>query len=66
MTSAAERIRARVEGSHIEEQDRSVQVTVSIGATLVRDQDTAESIVKRADTLLYQSKKNGRNRCTMA
>jgi diguanylate cyclase (GGDEF)-like protein/PAS domain S-box-containing protein len=65
LSSAAERIRALIEGSRIDEQGQSLQVTVSIGATLVRDGDTPDSIVKRADTLLYQSKKNGRNRCTI-
>ena len=65
LASAAERIRALIEGSRIEEEGRSLRLTVSIGATLVRDRDTAGSIVKRADTLLYQSKENGRNCCTI-
>jgi diguanylate cyclase (GGDEF)-like protein/PAS domain S-box-containing protein len=63
--SAAERIRSLVEQSRIDEKGLTLRVTVSIGATLVRDSDTAGSIVKRADTLLYQSKKDGRNRCTI-
>lgn len=41
-----------------------INVTVSIGATLVRENDTLKSIIKRADKLMYQSKQNGRNRVT--
>ncbi|MEO0185798.1 MAG: sensor domain-containing diguanylate cyclase [candidate division WOR-3 bacterium] len=41
-----------------------INVTVSIGATLVREKDTLKSIIKRADKLMYQSKQNGRNRVT--
>lgn len=36
--------------------------TVSIGATLYRENDTIDSIIKRADELLYNSKRNGKNR----
>ncbi|WP_373500248.1 diguanylate cyclase [Desulfococcus sp.] len=43
-----------------------LRVTVSIGATLVDDDDTMESVFKRADRLLYQSKAAGRNRLTIA
>ncbi|BBO69614.1 diguanylate cyclase [Desulfosarcina alkanivorans] len=65
LDSAVERIRALIEQSRMDENGQSLQVTVSIGATLARDADNADSIVKRADTLLYESKKNGRNRCTI-
>ena len=39
-------------------------VTASFGATLARADDTFESIVQRADALMYQSKLAGRNRVT--
>jgi len=38
------------------------RVTVSIGVTSLRDDDTAESIFSRADGFLYDSKRGGRNR----
>ncbi|MBU1567431.1 MAG: diguanylate cyclase, partial [Proteobacteria bacterium] len=41
-----------------------LQATVSIGATLVKEGDTAKSLIKRADSLLYESKRQGRNRLT--
>ncbi|MEM9009948.1 MAG: GGDEF domain-containing protein [Pseudomonadota bacterium] len=37
------------------------RITVSIGATQLRDDDTAESLIARADELLYAAKKAGRN-----
>ncbi|MGB9721772.1 MAG: diguanylate cyclase [bacterium] len=41
-----------------------ISVTVSIGVTLSRQKDTLKSIIKRADRLMYHSKKNGRNKVT--
>jgi len=37
-------------------------VTCSFGVTELRADDTAESLLKRVDDLLYQAKENGRNR----
>ena len=65
LRSAAERVRSLVEKSHIRDNGLTLKVTVSIGATLAGQTDTADSIIKRADTLLYKSKENGRNRCTV-
>jgi len=60
-----DRIRMLVESSYLYHDDRKLQVTISIGATLVREGDTMESILKRSDELLYQSKKSGRNCLTI-
>ncbi len=65
LRSAAERIRSLVENSPIREDGRTLQVTVSIGGTLAVESDTAERIIQRADDLLYRSKQDGRNRCTI-
>ncbi len=59
------RLRLLVENSYILHENKKLQVTISIGATLVKDDDTIESLVKRADILLYQSKAAGRNRLTI-
>lgn len=40
-------------------------ITVSIGATTVKEDDTEDSIFRRADENLYISKNNGRNRVTI-
>lgn len=37
------------------------KITISAGVATMRDNDTAESLVKRADDALYLAKQNGRN-----
>lgn len=54
-----------MESSYILHENKQLHVTISIGATLVHDDDTIESLVKRADILLYKSKTAGRNRLTI-
>lgn len=62
LTNLAEKLRMLVQGSQIYREDDLIGVTVSIGGTLVRPGDTVESIIQRADQLMYQCKSMGRNR----
>lgn len=62
--SVSERIRVLIENSFIMAGDKKIHVTVSIGATISRADDTVETIVSRADMLMYSSKSKGRNRVT--
>jgi len=57
--------RVLVENSYISAENDRLHVTISIGATPVGAGDTVDTLVKRADTLLYESKRTGRNRLTM-
>lgn len=59
------RMRILVENSYLSEGDKKLQVTISMGVTMVEDSDTVETIFKRADKLLYKSKAAGRNRITV-
>ncbi len=59
------RLRSLIETSYVVHGDRRISVTMSIGATLFRSDDTTENLVKRADELLYRSKRAGRNRLTL-
>lgn len=61
LRSTADKIRSLIEKSSIAVENRNIEVTVSIGATMARENDTAENIVKRADELMYMSKRSGRN-----
>jgi diguanylate cyclase (GGDEF)-like protein/PAS domain S-box-containing protein len=61
---AAERLRSLVAQSILPRPEGRLRATVSIGVTLARTDDTPESLVKRADKLMYASKQAGRNRVT--
>ncbi len=60
----AEKIRKAVEKIEIFHQEKPLRVTCSLGATLAKANDTPESIVDRADELMYVSKRSGKNRVT--
>ena len=66
MVALANKLRELVARSSVEAGDARVAVTISIGATLIRADDTPEAAFKRADALLYQSKREGRNRVSFA
>lgn len=61
----SERLRRIVENSSLRESESEINFTVSIGATMARDDDTPESLVSRADKLMYKSKQNGKNQSTI-
>ncbi len=64
LAEIAERFRVLVERSALpqQEQEDEVGVTISLGGTEVRQGDTVDSIVERADQKLYFAKQSGRNR----
>ena len=61
----AEKLRKLIEASHLDEEGHRVAVTISVGATCLSPHDTPESIIERADRLMYQSKQAGRNAVTV-
>jgi diguanylate cyclase (GGDEF)-like protein len=58
----AERLRKKIEANRAV---RGLSVTISLGITGYDLQETPEDFIKRADTMLYKSKENGRNRFTL-
>jgi diguanylate cyclase (GGDEF)-like protein len=58
----AEKLRLFMEKSTFPLGGTRRRVTVSIGGTLARPEDTPESIVKRADQAMYRGKQAGGNR----
>jgi len=61
----ANRFRKVIEQSSIFTGESIVKVTISIGATLARNDENVNALVKRADNLLYKSKNTGRNKVSM-
>jgi diguanylate cyclase (GGDEF)-like protein/PAS domain S-box-containing protein len=63
--SIADRSRIFIQRSFLMIDAEKVSVTVSLGVTLVKSGDTLESIIQRADELMYASKSSGRNLVTI-
>lgn len=63
--SIAKSLCVLVERSGFNAGPNSISVTVSIGAALAEANDTVDSLIKRADQLMFQSKKLGRNRVSL-
>jgi len=62
----AERARSLVSASALEVDSEKLSVTISGGATFVRPGESRDDLIRRADELLYESKRQGRNRVTVA
>ncbi|MDD5053603.1 MAG: GGDEF domain-containing protein [Sulfuricurvum sp.] len=61
----AEKIRAKVEHSHLIYSGKTISVTVSIGVTIHHQDDTYDDLIERADEALYRAKKAGKNKTIM-
>lgn len=62
LKTVAEKLRVMILNSLLIINEQLVQVTVSVGGTLLKNEDTPETAIQRADELLVQSKRDGRNR----
>ncbi len=58
------RICTAVSGTPVEIDGQLLTITVSMGATYVRPTDIVDTLLTRADRLMYESKKSGKNRST--
>lgn len=55
------KLRMLVENCFLDKGNTPIKVTVTLGITLGKPDDTMESIIGRADQLLYKGKESGRN-----
>jgi diguanylate cyclase (GGDEF)-like protein/PAS domain S-box-containing protein len=62
LRSISEKIRTLTEYSSLDVDGQSISITVSIGGTLLHENDTGISLINRADALMYECKQAGRNR----
>lgn len=58
----AERIRCGIAELLFTHNNKSLQITTSIGCATLTEKDDMESLIQRADGALYQAKRSGRNR----
>lgn len=63
--TVAEKLRTAILQTHVKDNQDSLNVTISIGATMARSDDTLQSLIGRADKLMYKSKQGGRNLVTI-
>lgn len=62
----AERLRRHIEVTGFEYEDVTYSLTLSIGLTTFSEDDSPESVFRRADAALYSAKEQGRNRVVLA
>jgi diguanylate cyclase (GGDEF)-like protein len=62
---AAERFRKAIESLRIKHEDNLIHFTMSFGiaAFQIEEGTASNELIKRADSALYQAKKQGRNQC---
>src|SRR5690606_16516739 len=60
----AERIRQAIAASPIEVDGHSLMMTTSLGVANYRAGESRDELVRRADSALYNAKREGRNRCS--
>jgi diguanylate cyclase (GGDEF)-like protein len=62
----AERIRTSIESHTIAYGMETIKITASLGVSTLRNDDTIESFLKRADEAMYAAKNSGRNQVVAA
>lgn len=65
LKTTAERLRLLVKNAGAQIDNKRISVTISIGGVTAKLDDSTDSLVKRADSLMYLSKKEGRDRVTI-
>lgn len=65
-TSTAEKLRRAVADHVFESDSNPLHLTVSIGVASLREGESFEEVVKRADVALYKAKHGGRNCVVLA
>jgi len=58
----ASKLSTLIKTSSVYDEGHEISVTVSMGLTLPKESDTKESIIERADSLMYKAKKQGKDR----
>ncbi|NPA39261.1 MAG: diguanylate cyclase [Thermodesulfobacteria bacterium] len=59
LTTVARKLKVLVENSFIEVKNKLIKPSISIGASIIRKNDTLETLINRVDMLMYKSKSLG-------
>jgi len=65
LAKLCEELRRLTELSILRHENREISITVSIGGTLFKDEDSLKTVLRRADELMYKSKLAGKNRISI-
>lgn len=63
--AVADKIRIKIEHSHLIYSGKTLQLTVSIGVTTHHEGDSFESFLERADQAMYHAKNEGKNKTVL-
>ncbi|NOX15813.1 MAG: diguanylate cyclase, partial [Epsilonproteobacteria bacterium] len=61
----AEKIRSQVSLSDLRFQEKTIHITVSLGISILKSNDTLDTLFEKADKALYASKQHGRDKTTI-
>ncbi|MGV8834904.1 GGDEF domain-containing protein [Cellvibrio sp.] len=64
--SVLEKVRDAIANAAFNYKDQPMSITLSVGLTEFKTNDSLESAFERADQALYTAKSNGRNRCQLS
>ena len=65
LRTMAHRLLVMLNASSVPVDGNRIRITASLGATLARDGDTSDILIKRADSLMYKSKQKGGSQVTL-
>lgn len=57
----AERVRRRIKSDAIQSGNKQIRISLSLGIAEIRESDTVDSLIDRADAALYAAKRDGRD-----
>jgi diguanylate cyclase (GGDEF)-like protein len=66
LIALGQRMLEAVRNLHVDYKDNSIRLTCSVGIAANTQQDTAETLLGRADKSLYMAKRNGRDKAVLA
>lgn len=60
--AAAERMRSRIQQKQFAWEDTVITVSVTFGVSMIKEGDTIDEVITRADKALYQGKRSGKDK----